>query len=81
MAPESEGARSTAAGIEDAGYSAVSVSAIPVALNMSASMAAQLSGSIANISPADLGNVSKGIPSDAPMPKRDLGQDAGMSLG
>ena len=81
MAPESQGARDVAAGIEDAGYSAVSVSAIPVALNMSAGMAAQLNGSMANISPADLGNVSKGIPSDAPMPQRDLGRDSGMALG
>lgn len=81
MAPESQGARSAAAGVEDAGFAAVSVSTIPVALNMSTGMAAQLNGSMSEVSRADLGNVSKGIPTDAPMPQRDLGRDSGMSLG
>ncbi len=81
MAPESKGVREAAGGMEDAGYSAVSVSSIPVALNMSAGMAAQLNGSMADISRADLGNVNKGIPQEAPQPQRDVGQGAGMSLG
>ncbi|MFO0388406.1 MAG: hypothetical protein ACK502_01610 [Alphaproteobacteria bacterium] len=81
MAPESQGVRDAARSAEDAGYSAVSLSALPLGLNLSAGMANQLNGSMAEISRADLGNVSKGIPSDAPMPQRDLSRDSGMSLG
>lgn len=81
MAPESQGARDAARSADDAGYSAVSLSALPLGLNLSASMASQLNGSMSEVSRADLGNVSKGIPQEAPMPERTAGRDAGMSLG